>query len=262
MGCPNQPERVAAVDGLRGLLALVVLAWHVCAPFGLNWMLPLANVSVALFFVLSGYALTRGWDGHYGAYLLRRALRLWPTFALCLALGYVLAGVRPVWSEFLWYPYMDPSAKPAIDPPAWSLFLEAYATPFLPLLIWAGAARARAIFIACGLTAISLTWAFAGVLALFLIGSYLARSALRNRPLEARIPQWLGRVSYSLYLSHFLVLELGVRAFGPAGGIVALPAVFAGAWLLWFLVERPSIAASRRAARALRVRRVTAPVWG
>lgn len=258
----RNPERVAAVDGLRGLLAVVVLAWHVCSPFGLGWMLPLANAAVALFFVLSGYALTRGWDGRYGAFLIRRALRLWPVYALCLALGYFLAGIRPAWSEFLWFPFMGPNAKPAIDPPTWSLFLEAYAMPFMPLIVWAAAARGRALAAALGLVALSLVWAFAGILALFLIGSYLGRSVFRNRVLEARGPQWLGSVSYSLYLSHCLVLELGVRALGPAGGIVVLPAVFAFAWVIWLLVERPSIAASRWASRALRKLPLSFPAWG
>ena len=75
--------RVAAVDGLRGLLAVVVLAWHVAAPFGLAWLLPAANLAVATFFVLSGYVLTRGWDGRYGVFLIRRFLRLWPVYAAC-----------------------------------------------------------------------------------------------------------------------------------------------------------------------------------
>src|ERR1700679_590520 len=108
-----KPSRVAAIDGLRGLLAVVVLAWHVCSPFGAAWMLVFANVAVGLFFVLSGYVLTRGWDGRIGVFLVRRFLRLWPVYALCLGVCYLLAGVHPVWSEFAWYPLIGPNDKPA-----------------------------------------------------------------------------------------------------------------------------------------------------
>jgi peptidoglycan/LPS O-acetylase OafA/YrhL len=65
-----------------------------------------------------------------------------------------------------------------------------------------------------------------------------------------RLPQdvpapllWLGRVSYSLYLSHAVVLA----ALGPLGVVLVLPV----AWALWWAVERPSILWSRRVGPAL-----------
>src|SRR5476651_918992 len=121
VGQAAKRSRVAAIDGLRGLLALVVLAWHALAPLGAMWLLISANLAVGMFFVLSGYVLTRGWDGRFGIFLMRRFVRLWPVYALCLGAGYLIAGVHPVWSEFLWYPLIDAYAKPLIDPPAWSL---------------------------------------------------------------------------------------------------------------------------------------------
>src|ERR1700749_2828160 len=99
---PPPAARVAAVDGLRGLMACVVLAWHVVTPFRIAWMLWAANLAVAAFFVISGYALTPAWDGRMGVFAVRRVSRLWPVFALCLLAGYLVAGVQPVWSEFLW----------------------------------------------------------------------------------------------------------------------------------------------------------------
>jgi peptidoglycan/LPS O-acetylase OafA/YrhL len=246
------PSRIAAIDGLRGLLALMVMVWHVCAPFGLGSMLVLANVAVALFFVLSGYVLTRGWNGRVGVFLVRRFVRLWPVYALCLGGGYWIAGVHPVWSEFAWYPVIGPDTRPFIDPPVWSLFLEAWAMPFMPLIVWAGSgsltrmALCMVALIAAGLISPHLT-----IGALFVAGAYLARNAYRNRWLESAVPQWLGRISYSLYLSHWLVLALATRAFGPWGGVAAIPAAFAVAWLVWWSVERPSIWASRRLGRVL-----------
>jgi peptidoglycan/LPS O-acetylase OafA/YrhL len=248
-----RPGRVAAVDGLRGLLAVVVLAWHVCAPFGVSWMLLLANVAVWLFFLMSGYVLTRGWDGRIGLFLARRFLRLWPVYALCLGLGYWLAGVHPVWSEFAWYPYIGPNAKPAIDPPAWSLFIEAWTMPLMPLIVWAGASSpARLLLSSLFLFVVALAIPQAIMLILFVGGAFLARFDFRSRLLETALPQWLGRISYSLYLSHFLVLAVAVKALGPWGGVMAVPAAFALGWLVWLFVERPSIRLSRELARIAR----------
>ena len=238
--------RVTAVDGLRGLLAVVVLAWHVCAPFGIHWMLMPANVAVGLFFVLSGYALTRSWDGRFGVFLARRLLRLWPVYALCLAAGYFIAGVQPVWSEFLWYPLIGPNDQPSIDPPVWSLFLEVWAMPFMPVIVWSSSNIIRGIM--CGAAAMlaALIVPQASILCLFVVGACFSHVTFRNRLLEAAIPQWLGRISYSLYLSHALVLKVFVGAFGPWGGVVAIPAAFCIGWLIWLSVERPSIKVSRQ----------------
>ncbi len=249
---PSAPQssRVAALDGLRGLLAVVVLSWHVAAPFGIDWMLVPANVAVALFFVMSGLVLTRAWDGRLGVFLVRRFLRLWPVYAICLGLGYAAASVHPLWSEFLWYPFIGPNDRPAIDPPVWSLFLEAWAMPLMPLIVWAGrAGTARAALSIVVLILAGLWEPKIAVLGLFVAGAFLARGTYRSRFLESALPQWLGRVSYSLYLVHFIVLALAVRAFGPWGGVAAIPAAFAAGWLVWWSVERPSIWSSRWVAR-------------
>jgi peptidoglycan/LPS O-acetylase OafA/YrhL len=241
-----KPSRVAAIDGLRGLLAVVVLAWHVCSPFGFDWLLVCANVAVALFFVLSGYVLTRGWNGRVGVFLIRRFVRLWPVYALCLAAGYLIAGVHPVWTEFIWYPLIGPNDQPAIDPPIWSLFLEAWAMPLMPLVVWAGSSSLiRAALCIGALILASLAAPQIAILGLFVAGAFLARKEFRSRILESAIPQWLGQMSYSLYLSHALVFGLAVRIFGPLGGVVAVPVAFVVAWLIWWSVERPSISASR-----------------
>jgi peptidoglycan/LPS O-acetylase OafA/YrhL len=241
--------RVTAIDGLRGLLAVVVLAWHVCAPFGINWMLMPANIAVGLFFVLSSYVLTRSWEGRFGVFLARRLLRLWPVYALCLAAGYIIASVPPVWSEFLWYPLIGPNDEPAINPPVWSLFLEVWAMPLMPLIVWSSSNIIRGIMCAAGAMLVGLIVPQISILCLFVAGALFSHISFRNRLLEAAIPQWLGRISYSLYLSHALVLKVFVGAFGAWGGVLAIPAALSIGWLIWWSVERPSIKVSRKIGR-------------
>jgi peptidoglycan/LPS O-acetylase OafA/YrhL len=63
--------------------------------------------------------------------------------------------------------------------------------------------------------------------------------------LESRIPQWLGRVSYSLYLSHMVVLLTAIHALGMltqpwVALLLVLVASLAGAAVLHRLIEVPS----------------------
>jgi peptidoglycan/LPS O-acetylase OafA/YrhL len=245
--------RTHAFDGLRGLLALIVVLWHATSPIGLLWFAYPAKMAVFGFFVLSGLVLTRAWDGRVGVFLLQRIVRLWPTYAVCLAAGYVIAGAHPDWRQFAWFPLMVPDAEPRVDPPTWSLVVEAWAMPLMPLIVWCGSgslARAWVAAIAC----IGAVWITASVafqqywlaLSFFVIGALLARWSPRAAWLEAAPMQWVGKISYSLYLSHWLVFALARELFGPIGGIAALPLAFPVGWLVWRTIERPSIVASRR----------------
>lgn len=243
---PRTPQRVAAIDGLRGILAVIVMLWHVVAPFGFSWMLAVANLSVALFFVLSGYVLTRSWNNNLARFFARRIVRLWPVFALCLSAGYLIAGISPVWTHYVWFPLIGPDDKPAIDPPMWSLFLEVWAMPFMPMIVWAGSSSIlRALLVSGALALLGLIMPQIAILALFVAGAFLAADSFRNRALESPIPQWLGKISYSLYLSHALVLTVAVKAFGPWGGVACVPVALLVAHLIWWGVERPSIWLSR-----------------
>lgn len=240
-----RPSRVAALDGVRGLLALLVVAWHTTEQVGVYWLQSPAKAAVAIFFVLSGYVLTRGWDRRFGVFLVRRFVRLWPVYALCLGVGSILAGIQPAWTTFFWYPCIDPHSS-GVDPPNWSLFLEAWTMPFMPLIVWSGSGSAlRAGLVMVGAIAAGFIDARITVGAPFVFGAFLARAEFRNPLLELTIPQWLGQISYSLYLTHWLVLTLAARAVGPWGAVAALPAVFAVAWIVWWSVERPSVQASR-----------------
>jgi len=244
MSTSDDAGRIHALDGLRGLMAGMVLVHHFSVGFA-----SAAHYSVCGFFTLSGYVLTRSWDGDFGVFLLRRFIRLWPVYAICLALGYALAGAPVVWSQFFWWPLLTPNSTPQIDPPVWSLCVEAWAMLFMPLIV-----RAKGnIPLACAIMIVSLAasrWEphfWFGQL--FAIGAVLSKWSWRNRFLESAVPQWLGRVSYSLYLSHWLVFATAERAFGAVGLIASLPVVFTIGWALWRWVELPGVRFSRTVAK-------------
>ncbi|HZJ61945.1 MAG TPA: acyltransferase [Kofleriaceae bacterium] len=145
-------EIVPALDGVRGLAILLVLA-HNLSPFestrrlidlsaGLTF--DFGWVGVQLFFVLSGYLIsgilldTRGAPGYYRAFFGRRVLRIFPLYYgvlfLCLVLLPVL-GLAPDalladrrHSVWLWT-YLINWAEPlgaaiAVFPHFWSLAVE------------------------------------------------------------------------------------------------------------------------------------------
>jgi len=94
----------AAIDGLRGLAALIVVASH-ASNMGLHLIpgLSLAGTGkygVYLFFVISAFLLTFQWlqappggpgtAGALGRYMVRRVLRIYPLYAVVLVLGWLL----------------------------------------------------------------------------------------------------------------------------------------------------------------------------
>ena len=212
-----------------------------------------ADIAVAVFFLLSGLVLTRAWDGRFGRFLVRRFVRLWPVFALCLAAAGLLAGRVPAWAEFVWIPYPRYDAD-TLCPPMWSLFIEAWAALAMPLIAWSGrGGAARTLACMAGCIAVAVVWhpaslalrAFVSYAVCFVAGAGLSRTGLRSALLEAPVPQWLGRVSYSLYLTHWLVLHALTQAFGAAGALVGAVVSFPVGWVVWRFVELPSIRASR-----------------
>lgn len=113
-------EHVQALDGLRGLAVLIVIASHLS---NAGW-LPQPGMSgtgksgVYLFFVLSAYLLAHAMlarpladfasAGYWANYALRRVLRIWPLYLVLLLLSWVLtrAGVAgwhyPLDTQALW----------------------------------------------------------------------------------------------------------------------------------------------------------------
>ena len=246
-------SRVASVDGLRGLLAALVTVEHFPYLHAQTIFAVPSRLAVMIFFAMSGYVLTRAWDGDLPIFLVRRFVRLWPLYALCLFVGGAAIHHAPPWTYYVWWRVPDDAGYIHGDPAAWSLFIEAWAMPLMPLVVWAGTGPTiRLILAMAALTLAGLAEPRLLFGVLFLGGAFVAGIEWRNRLLESALPQWLGKVSYSLYLSHCLVLALASRAFGPWGGVAAIPAMLVVAWIVWRVLEAPCVRLSQRIGRGPR----------
>jgi len=135
-------RRFEALDGCRGLAALVVLAYHVFAYAHPEGPLSGGYLAVDLFFVLSGFVLAHAYGPRLQAglsparFMGLRLARLWPAYGLGIAAAVTIAllTTRPagLWEAtltallFLPVPQdlgQGPSLFP-LDLPAWSLFFE------------------------------------------------------------------------------------------------------------------------------------------
>ncbi len=229
----------------------MVVACHLKWPIGNEVMSGAARVAVLSFFVMSGYVLAFSYDGRVAIFCVRRFVRLWPLYGATIAAAYALNGSLPPLGELVCWPALI-VRPPPIDPPAWTLYAEVWVTPILPVLFWL-TARNRAIGIVLPPLALGLMvvdWRLY-VIAFFAAGVGLARFAI---PWPRRVPAvaiWLGRVSYSLYLTHWVVLIWLDKWFGPLGPLLSLPVILAVAWAAWRVIEQPSIGLSRRIGRSL-----------
>lgn len=127
-------------------------------------------------------------------------------------------------------------------------------------LVWAALAGASAVllvaswlarpFAPAGSSLSAALWGLAGAGAAGLIIVAIG-SPFAERMLSARLPRWLGRISFSLYLVHVPVLASVAFVLGdenwPLVAAIAIPASFAIAWLFHVAVETPSHRLARRA---------------
>src|SRR5512147_3232958 len=87
----NTAVHIPALDGLRGLAILLVLAFHTNRPHSTEVLFRYGWLGVDLFFVLSGFLITRilissrESPNYFSSFYVRRILRIWPVyFALLL----------------------------------------------------------------------------------------------------------------------------------------------------------------------------------
>lgn len=117
MSTCQEVGREHCLDSLRGVAALIVLLSHTTIA-GLYKVEPLWSIvkwtplrvlwsghqAVILFFILSGFALTRMWQAMnergYGAYVAARVLRLYPPYVASIALALAAYSILGTW--FSW----------------------------------------------------------------------------------------------------------------------------------------------------------------
>lgn len=157
-GTVDSPPRLATtfepdLDSLRGFAALLVCLYHALSLRGyvdpgyspdglLGYHFP-GHFCVLLFFVLSGYVIGLRTPGRLtlattGPYLYKRLLRLYPIYAVCLALALLIAGAStPSWKAILGnFLFLHVVRVATIQQlaPAWSLQYEVVLyLLFLPL---------------------------------------------------------------------------------------------------------------------------------
>jgi peptidoglycan/LPS O-acetylase OafA/YrhL len=241
-------RRNLTLDGLRGLLALnLLLDQSVYQRFDAVRSLPVSPgaLSVWGFFVISAYVLCRAWDGQFVAFLARRLVRLWPLYALCLTLGYLLHGTAP---ELLRYAFLPVPllATPSVEPLGWTISVEWWAMLAMPLLARIARAPAGVAMLLIALCIPAASWIDPRLIAaqLFILGAALSRVEIIRSPLlETRPLLWLGRIAYPLCLSHWLALT-----YLPAPLPVQLVAAVGVAHLLAVTVGDWSLIRSRQAA--------------
>jgi peptidoglycan/LPS O-acetylase OafA/YrhL len=221
-----EPARLEALDGLRGLAILVVVAFHAMfldpallgssRPATTEWYPSLALVGwcgVDVFFVLSGFLITgillrsKGAPGYFRNFYARRALRIFPLYYLVV--GLLLFGLgRPATSgaekasyllyyQNVRYALVGEGSFDAARLVTWSLAIEEQFYLVWPTVVWLCSRRALArVCVAVVVGAIALRlWLLAGGLHTthFLTPCRLdtlavgALLALRPPP-----PRWLG----------------------------------------------------------------------
>ena len=167
-GSQTKDRRSASLDGLRGIAALCIFAFHgwlytMPAPNATNrssigdYAVHELRLSLVAFFVLSGFLLSRPWFAaaleqrrppSVRRYVRARAARILPAYYVALAGSIVLLwglrgtpGLRlPPSGELPLFVVMGQNFSPAtvmkLNPPMWSLAVEVMFYAMLPLIGW------------------------------------------------------------------------------------------------------------------------------
>ncbi|HEY7954930.1 MAG TPA: acyltransferase [Polyangia bacterium] len=253
-------ERVGALDGIRGIAILMVLAFHAFV-----WRMPgdvseLGRVVTAytrygwlgvdLFFVLSGFLITgvlldtRERPRYFRNFYARRALRILPLYYLCVvAIAILYRGAGPfVAACVLYVPNLAPLVGvPLLYGPLWSLAVEEHfylAWPWLVrrfegarlgaavIVVCAAEPIARAIGHAVGADTRMYTWFRLDGLAWGALGAMIVRSPRWRE----RLPKVAGRLAASGLALLAIGLPFGIltrsRLVGAALEYVPFYALF------------------------------------
>ncbi|MEU2157255.1 acyltransferase [Streptomyces sp. NPDC019396] len=173
----SRPGRINALDGLRLLAALMVVAYHYMARGG-GWSasgqvkfpsaFPFAAygwLGVELFFLISGFVICMScWGRSVGDFFVSRVTRLYPAYWLAVlvttaVLLLVPGGQDPLpWPDVLTNLTMlhEPLGIRMVDGVYWTLFAELRFYLLFALVAWWGLSYKRVVVFCC-------VWAVAGI---------------------------------------------------------------------------------------------------
>lgn len=259
---PLSPDgRFMALDGLRGVAALVVLVLHISS---LRHLVPHGYLAVDLFFIMSGFVvahayegrLKAGWSG--GAFIRARIIRLWPLYMLgtCIGAAVFAAGVDDVVGAislgvlFAAAAMMIPAPLSAnsqvftFNPPGWSLFFEMAANIVyacvasrlsdraLKAAVCLGAVAVLVAFLAAGKGSIGQHgWSLAGGLARITFGFPLGLLLHRMWGAGRLTLRWPVALIVAVFIGLVLAPDLGRwnGVFDAAAVLIVLPFVVVAA---------------------------------
>ena len=220
--------KMHTLDAMRGVAAFVVAAFHAGQ---LNNDSQSPYLAVDFFFVLSGFVIAHAYDARLAAgmtakeFIGRRLLRLYPLFALGLALGLIVALIEvasglarePVGLLavqficgllFLPYPSVEPGALIVpLNGPYWSLILEMQINViFAVAFAWLSLRVVGTVAAACGLALVGISYTLGTLETGFLLSDYFGGVARVGFSFSAGI--LLSRLRHGIALPkiHWLIL--------------------------------------------------------
>jgi peptidoglycan/LPS O-acetylase OafA/YrhL len=154
----HHEQRLVALDGLRGLMTILVVVSHYFAevPHGITALM-VGWIAVDMFFVLSGFLVGRlildkqENDNFFTVFYARRVFRTLPIYFVCLIVNVVLLsvftghwvdadGAFPIWSYFVFAQNFFMAATDGIGAhwlaPTWTLAIEEHFYLLVPALFF------------------------------------------------------------------------------------------------------------------------------
>ncbi len=129
-------RRLEGLDGLRGVLALYVMASHIgpfiAVPAGLGWLPGLVShgqAAVDVFFILSGLVIVpsvQAFGGRALPFLVARLGRIYPVFLVALLAAVAVAALAPDFARMPWLGPKAPDIWPHPPEDAWWARLAAH----------------------------------------------------------------------------------------------------------------------------------------